>query len=252
MALTFGAATSDRVTMGAGLNNQHAFTVLAWVYNTTHTDGRRLWMKGGDQIKDLYLSFGAPTGDFSLYVTRAGADADAHSTSGVIPLNEWALVAASYDETDGPRLFKGSLTSTIAEVSSYVTLAVGDGATADDSASPHTIGNRSSTTNQAFQGRIARFAHFKRRLALQEIAAWQFVPFVDADTDIYLELGYTGTGTQPNLTSAGGGINGTVTGATVSDHVPLSPPFQFASQGFRVVPVRIPVRSQHLDYDYSR
>lgn len=230
MALSFGAA-SDRVDLAAGLDNQHAFTVLAWIYKTGDTDGARIWGKGTGNIKTFFLQFGAGGNDFGLFVTRATTSADSASVTGVLPLNEWLCVAGTYDETDGPRIFKGSLTETIAEVS-YLTRVVGAGASADDSGFPHQIGNR-QTNDRNFPGRIARLAHFRRRLTLPEIIAWQFLPFVDADTDIYLELGYNPTGTQPNLTSLGTGINGTVTGATVADHVPLPPPMQPTFPGIR-------------------
>lgn len=223
MALTFGAAASDRVTLGAGLDNEQAFTALAWIYKTADTNGTRIWHKGAGNVKDFILQFGAGGNDFGLVVRRATTNGDSASVTGVLPDNEWSCVACTYDETDGPRLFKGSLTSAIAEVS-YATRIVGSGVTDDDSGSAHIIGN-DTTNTRAFPGRIARLAHFRRRMTLQEIIAWQFGAFTDADCDIYLELGYNGTGTQPNLTSLGNGINGIVTGATVADHVPLGLPY---------------------------
>lgn len=232
MALTFGAA-SDRVDLAAGLNNENAFTVLAWLYKTGDTDGAPIWWKGTGNNKGFFLQYGAGGNDFGLYVMRATTNADSASVTGTLPSNEWSCVAGTYDETDGPRLFKGSLTSAITEVS-YATRVVGAGTTTDDSGGVHKIGQRPAN-DRNFPGRIAIFAHFKRRLTLQEIVAWQFHPFVDADTDIFMELGYNGTGTQPNLTSLGNGINGTVTGATVGDHVPLPPRFGF---DVPVIPVR--------------
>lgn len=221
MSLTFGAASSDRVALAAGLDNQHAFTVLAWIYMTTHTDGRRIWHKGGVNVKTFFLQFGAALGDFGLFVTRATTSADSRSVADVIPVNAWSCVATTYDGSDGPRLFRGGLAQAIAEVA-YGNRVVGVGAEADDSGGPHIIGNRHDFA-AAFQGRIARLAHFKRRFTLAEIQRWQFNPFTDADCDLHMELGFAGTGTQPNLTSLGNGINGTVTGAIVSDHVPVAP-----------------------------
>ena len=250
MALTFGAATSDRVTLSAGLNNEHAFSVLAWVYKTADTNGRRIWHKGSGNLKTFFLHFAAGGNDFAVFVARATTSSDTISVTGVLPDNEWSCVACTYDESDGGRLFKGSLTATIAEVS-YSSRIVGSGTSSDDSGTAHIVGN-DSTNVQAFPGRIARLAHFKRRMTAQEIIAWQFRPYTDADADIYMDLGYTGTSTQPNLTSLGTGINGTVTGATVSDHVPLPPPF-LAAHGYRGASLtKIPIRSQHIDFDYSR
>jgi hypothetical protein len=83
----------------------------------------------------------------------------------------------------------------------------------------HRLGNYA--TSSAFQGRIARAVRWRRRLTLTEAISQQWVTRPDADCDFFFELGYDGTGTQANKTSLGNGKNGTVTGATVSDHAPL-------------------------------
>lgn len=246
MALTFGAATSDRVELAAGNDNQNAFTVIGWFYKTADTAGRRLWDKGSGNSKTLFLQFQAAD-DFGLYVTRAGADADSSSLTGAFPANQWMCIAGTYDGADGPRLFAGSLTATVAETA-YNFRIVGDGAEADDSGVAHIIGNSNALT-QAFPGRIATFAHFRRRLTVQELIRWQFQPYTDADCDIFMELGYAGTGTQPNLVSLGNGLNGTVTGATVADHVPLAPPAaRFTGFGdIWLPPIRRPRRFHRSD-----
>ena len=64
-------------------------------------------------------------------------------------------------------------------------------------------------------------------LALAEIQRQQFRPHPLASTLVFCMLGYAGTGTQPDW--SGNGNNGTVTGATVADHVPLG---AFGFQGW--------------------
>ncbi len=223
MALTFGASDSDRVALAAGLDNQHTFTMLFWLYKTTESDFRRVFDKG-DAAKAL-LEWNAAVNDLYFQVKRATTNAVAISTLAALPTNQWTYIAVTFDTTDGPRIFSGSLTSAAAEVS-YSSRTVGSGAGSDDSSFPWYIGQDSSGADaSAFRGRIALAAHYRRRFSLAEINAYQFQPRNDADCDIFMHLGFNGTGTQPNLASLSGGINGTVTGATVSGHVPLGSPF---------------------------
>lgn len=217
MALTFGAATSDRVTLAAGLNDLNAFTVLMWHFPTTVTNGRRLWDKGVD-VKGLALT---PSLQLEQKVGRATTNAFA-TVSAALATGSWQFVASTFDESDGPRIFTGGLASTASEPA-YASRTIGAGTSSADSGSPFCVGNiEGAGSTFAYQGRIAVFAHFRRRMSLQEIIRWQFQPYTDADCDIFMQLGFNGTGTQPNLTSLGNGINGTVTGATVADHVPLA------------------------------
>lgn len=223
MALTFGAATSDRVQLPAGLNNLNAFTVLMWSFCTTHTDLRHLFAKGNVGGRKKAQLNATTTVDFQ--VTRATTVARALAADNTNELNKWLCWAFTFDDTDGPRIFKGSLDGSIAEVAyAAVNPVVGAGAVTDDSDNVWFVGNNNALT-RAFQGRIAVAAHFRRRMTLGEIRAWQFRPYTDADCDISFHLGFNGTATQPNWTTLGAGINGTVTGATVGAHVPLGPPF---------------------------
>lgn len=217
MALTFGAVNTDRVTLAAGLNDLNAFTVLMWHFPTTVTSGRRLWDKGVD-VKGLALT---PSLQLEQKVGRATTNAFA-TVSAALATGSWQFAASTFDESDGPRIFTGGLASTASEPA-YASRTVGAGTSSADSGSPFCVGNiEGGGSTFGYQGRLAVFAHFRRRMSLQEIIAWQYRPYVDADCDIFMQLGWNGTGTQPNLTSLGNGINGTVTGATVGDHVPLA------------------------------
>ena len=74
-------------------------------------------------------------------------------------------------------------------------------------------------------GRMGFFHVISSELTLNQIIAQQYRPHVRSDSQVFMHLGFNGTGTQPDLT--GKGNNGTVTGAVVADHVPLGPPFGF-------------------------
>lgn len=222
MALTFGAATTDRVQLDAGLDNVVPETVLLWAYVTTLANNRTFWNKGADNF-NRGPTIDGTSGAVRYFVNRATTDGDARSATGVLATNTWTLLAVTFDLTDGPRIYTGTLDALAAEVS-YAFRAVGAGALADDSGEGFRIGNHTFGT-LALQGRIARIARFRRLFTLAEIIRWQFRPYTDADCDIFIELGFNGTGTQPNWTTLGAGIDGTVTGATVGAHVPLGPPF---------------------------
>lgn len=227
MALNFGAATTDRVALGSGLDNITAYTLMQWVFPTTRTNGRRWWSKGSSTIhQTAYWSFLSVGIEYDI--PRATTAAAAR-TSNSMALNTWHCVAWTYDETDGPRIFLGTLTSPLVEAT-YALRTVGAGATTVDDGGPFHIGNLNATS-VAFRGSIGTQHRWRRRMDLAELAANQFCPAADADCDVAMDFGFNGTGTQANLCNLGNGINGTVTGATVSGHVPLPPRYVFSSGG---------------------
>ena len=231
MALTFSRSSGDNVNIGSGgsprsMDNLTAFTVISWVYLTQDSvaGGLDLWAKGTFAAQDRRTgAFGfSPTNHISIQVDRATTDANAVSAANPLSLNTWTCVGWTYDESDGPRIFVGTLTSEMAEVT-YDTGSptVGSGASAGDSGIAMVIG--SGTSNRAPGGRIAVFSMHNTRWTLAQIQAFQFDPRVLEDSVAFLHLGFNGTGTQPDW--SGNGHAGTVTGATQSDHVPLGSPF---------------------------
>ena len=75
----------------------------------------------------------------------------------------------------------------------------------------------------AFVGRIGFFGVWNRAMPLGEIVSHQWCPRKTSGCDALYHLGFNGVAAQPDW--SGSGNTGTVTGATVSDHVPLSSPF---------------------------
>lgn len=220
MSLVFGAATSDRVDLAAGLDNQNTFTVLAWHYPTTRTNGKRLWSKNPDSVnrKNSYWSFNSV--GLAFEVSRATTLAAAES-SVTHTLSTWYFSAETFDTTDGPRIFTGTLSAEATE-DSYFSRAVGAGAVDDDSGRNFRIGQSGQTAPaEAYQGRIAMWAHYQQRMSLAEIISYQYKTRNNPNCDALFNLGENGTGVQPNRGSLGNGINGTVTGCSVGDHVPL-------------------------------
>ncbi len=229
MALTFGAATSDRVACGSNavLDNLNPLTILAWVYPTTLTAGRFICNKGTGLHTQNGFPLSGTGGDIEYIRGRATTDADRWTNSTPLAtLNKWYCVAATFDSTQTPNshIYTGTLTTMMAEATYNASSADGSGAVFDDSANNFVIGNKNAASfNSAFQGRLAVLAYFNRVLTLGEIKSWQFNPRKLSGCVGFWILGFNGTGNQPDLS---GNFNaGTVTGAAVSGHVPLRPAF---------------------------
>jgi hypothetical protein len=225
-ALLFGAATSDRVNVGAGssLANITDGTVLVWFYaNDVANTFKVLFGKvnsagaGGWQFNRV----GTSGSTLRLFRMRAITDQQVSSPASTIISGAWNFAATSWDITGGaPKMYHGSLLAPAADVSTSVT--AGSGAQSDDSALPLLVGNyRSDSPAAAYPGRLAAAAVFNRILTPAEIQSWQGRPRVMGGCVGFWQLGRTGTSTQ--LDYSGNGNHGTVTGATLIQGPPTRP-----------------------------
>jgi hypothetical protein len=220
-ALTFGNATSDRLVIGttsSSTNDLTAATMIMWIYPTTVTGGRLLFRKDANPAtanrKNLRIS---TSSTLDMTVARATTAATAQSQNSQVSANTWQCVAFTYDESDGPRLFHGTLTSPIAEVSAYNSRAVGSGATSADGTTLWIGNQQHATPTLAFQGRIAMVHYIAARLTGPQLIALQYRPRVIPETVYFAHL--LDATTVPDL--SGEGNTGTGTGLSVADHVPL-------------------------------
>lgn len=217
-SLVFGAATSDRVVAATGASDLTAFTVMVWHYPTSRTNGRR-WFEiaGPSYAKTCFWGF---TDDGpEVEIPRAGGSALAASST-TYTLDQWTFSVITYDETDGVRIFSGTLSAALTE-DAYVTRTVGSGATNTGDNTGWTVGN-DTTFSTAYQGRIAFFAILDTRLTSTQAEEFRRFPYkiqTHANKRLGYYLGLASAGTQRDVT--GNGLNGTVTGATVGEHVPL-------------------------------
>jgi hypothetical protein len=229
MALTFGAVSSDAVNIGTGasISNLNPLTYVAWVYPTSvATSAGLLFMQKGRAASGgtrRAFSFAA-AGNFLRFVAdRATTDTDYIASSLALTDNTWHCIAATFSSAASAgevvNLYCGMLTTEMAETT-YSTTTDGSGAVGDDSGLAMKIGNDgAAASTSAFKGRIACAAIFNRVLTLGELQTWQFRPRVLSGCVGFWAFGYNGTSTQPDW--SGNGNAGTVTGATLSDHVPL-------------------------------
>ncbi len=232
MALAFDGsapAANTYVSCGsaAGLDNIAAGTVLVWARPTdVANEYRVLISKGWDQGTSAQLGWDLHTRSadgtqLRFTVGRATSIQGVNSTP-VMSANTWGCAAATWDITNGgPKIYYGTLTATLADVSASP--ANGSGAQNDDSGRNVIVGAQDDGSlgyvATAYYGSIAVAMVWNRVLSLAELRAQQFYPHPTAGCVLFTHLGYNGTGTQVDL--SGNGNNGTVSGATVADHVPL-------------------------------
>lgn len=235
MALQTADGTSDRIAVAANatIDDLTAFTTLQWVYMTAFTSGRRFWSKGpaAPNGKDLAMDFINTPNSVFFQVARATTTALASSVANIYADNAWACIVTTYDEADGPRIFAGSLTAALAEVSYAAARTIGAGATSADNTETLKIFNRQTLVG-APAGRVGEFLFWNRRLTLGELRTHQFRPHASSGLVVWHKYN-EGTGTQRDY--SGNKNTGTVTGATaLANHVPLGVAFGgWEVQGFQ-------------------
>lgn len=228
MSLVFGANTTDRVDCGSAstLDNlaAGAFSVWAWVYRTS--DGANQHVITKDPVGfagwNLAITNNEAEGQVNFYVARSTTNTSYRSnTSNVLALNTWYFVAATYDDTLTPecRLYIGTLTTPVAEVSGYSASTDGTGTNTSDASANVYIGNLQRANTNPFKGRIASCGIVSGVLTVGQLTDIQWRGRVRTTTLAQWVLGVTGTGTQPDVT--GNGNSGSVTGATRGDRPPL-------------------------------
>ena len=214
--LTFGAATSDRVaiTGDASFQDKTTFTTAMWVYPTTFTDSRVLWALGTSDRKRIALS--TPL-SFGCRIAKATTNAVSVASNNTLTLNAWNFIACTWTDGAAPKIYIGTRTSLVEE-SSYASQSAGSGANSSESGGNMQWGN-SLANNLALQGRIGWGGYWDRELTLGELKQQQFSPHKTSGNQVFMHLGFSGLTTQTDWSGARN--NGTITGATLSRHVPL-------------------------------
>lgn len=241
MALSFSGNDGDRVACGsdASLDNLATMTCLAWINTTAFLQSNnwfpKIVTKRTDGVSGNWTlgignnTFGgAPV--LALITDRAYDTTTmvAESVDNTLVAGKWQFVGF----TDGgagvnPKLLAGDLTTLCVEPSYRAAVTAPAGALTSDAAANVLIGNRDrATPSDSMSGAIAWAGIYSADLSVAECQAIQFRTAKHLSTNVLnMHLGYNGTGTQPDW--SGSGNNGTVTGATVADHVPLGPQWGF-------------------------
>ena len=232
MSLVFGAVSSDRVDHGSALQLTESFTVIQWQYCTSDTGAQNMWWQtAGATRHNLERKF-QDTNDYSVLLRYNSVSASFDTTGVERPLNAWKFIAVTNLAADGgPRLYHGSLTANAVEAS--YSSRVGGSGTFETPSGNFLVGNSSALT-EAFVGRIGvTLVWPATTLTLVQIIDQQWHPHVTAGCKLFVHYGFNGTSTQ--LDWSGTGNAGTVTGATVANHIPLIAPFGSDSVNLRVL-----------------
>lgn len=234
MSLDFGTRAQTRyVSWGTmGDDEMTAGTIFAWIYPTDAGTGvfdntvlSRWTPAPGD-----YCGLAVGDQNVSFQRVRATLYTVVTSSSNNVVNNAWQFVAAVWN-TGGvngdQKAYWGNLTTIVTEVATYTSQAVGSGALTGMATNVYTGGNPDSTFEVDFAGRIAIVGRCTSQLTLGQLQTvqWRLLPALSFSATLFSILGYAGTGTQPDW--SGSGNNGTVTSATVGDHVPIGLPFGF-------------------------
>lgn len=231
MSLLFGGVNSDRVNCGsaAALDNLTVGTYAMWCYPTSLVSGNPLMTKGTLGVTGFNFRLNGTVGDIELRIARTVTTAFVSKNLPLV-VNTWCFVAVAWNTGVSPvaHLYGGNLTATVSECT-YSSSIDGSGSW-DDSALDVLIGQNSSLTS-AFNGRIGWTGIWNRALSLGDLRRLQDrTQTISTSSDtasnlLNIHLGYNGTGTQPDW--SGNGNNGTLTGTSISNHIPLGPLFGY-------------------------
>lgn len=235
MSLSFGANSTDRldISQASSINLFSVFTYIVWVNTSTITINRTILSRRTTSGGTVQVEFTNGSGDITLRVRRVTSAAVYSSNNTPISTNAWKFIACTWDinasASNLGHIYIGDL-STIATEVTYGSQSDGSGA-ADTQNGNFFVGNNNAQTT-VYQGKIAFLGVWNRVLTLGEVIDQQFHRHVTSGCVEFMELGFNGTGTQPDW-SGNGNPSIALTGATVSAHVPLGPLFGFdAIQGF--------------------
>ncbi len=230
-SLTF-PTNGDRVDIGNTGTDPTSFTMYAWVKVNTFSGGTRFFAKINASSLTGYEVFGlAGSNELRTDVDYSTTDASAISSeANFILTGTWYFVAATFDGTNAPKIYKGTLTSRVNETASYSTQVAPVGSRVTDGGGSALIGNQNSTGVYTSKcGCDIAVINWMPGVVLNlgQLRSHQFAPHPEPETRYFDWLGMTGTGTQPDL--SGHKNNGIVTASGVTPNVPIGAPFAFAA-----------------------
>ena len=218
MALNF-AADGRHVNCGSGssIDDLTTFTMMWWLNPTSLAASSFLASKtpvGYGTWRDVYCNV---NGQVRVEFKRATTGMTVYAVNGTLAAGAWQCIAVTWDGSNAAKIYKGTLAAALAEAS-YATSTAGSGAYSSDAAEALFLGAGPNIT-QRFNGSIAWVGLWNREMTLAELQSQQFRPRVTSGCVGFWMLGANGTATQADW--SGNGNSGSVTGATVADHVPL-------------------------------
>tara|TARA_R110000868_G_C10931596_1_gene766412 strand:+ start:1136 stop:1855 length:720 start_codon:yes stop_codon:yes gene_type:complete len=229
MSLDF-TSSGSRVNHGTGatINNLPSAPMTGWVwlYRTANGTNQHVITKDDNgnfqQGWGFVVSNDGAEGQVSAFFLTSSGESNARSGSGTsfgtgrVDLNTWTFVSFVLDKGSTPnvKLYMGTQSATVAEVTAYAIQTSTATAYGDDSAYSLYVGNlQRASAVYPFKGSLARGGLINRALTVGELRTLQFASARQANVaDTKLLFNYDGTtGTQPDL--SGNSNSGTVTTA---------------------------------------
>jgi hypothetical protein len=226
-SLTFGAATSNRVSHGSSsgvdaLGRTGVMTIASWVYPTTITAGRgiaNIAVDSGGPSNAIRFVYNSGSGDWRCRVLENNNSASNTTTAtGNSVVNRWQFVSCVYDTnaSSNTRIYTAYSGQIVSDRTSSATNGT-DVLIATHSSRNYWTGNNSAdeaTPILSFQGQIGWTGVWNRALTLDELQEQMLSPNPTRDCVIFTYYGANGNGTQIDLT--GNGNSGTGSGTTAS------------------------------------
>lgn len=206
----------------ASLGDINVFTYTAWIFPNTFGEGSfaRIINKSASPSTGKFFNVHDNTSgtrnSLHLLIDTSGTDAEAHAADNSIVTGAWQFVAASFDSSLVPRLYRGTPSADVAELS-YASQVTGTGSVNTDATYNLLIGNRDNGT-RTFDGRIADVRIFNIVLSLSELLAVQRGLIVRPEKMIGWWPLFGEQSPEPDW--SGNNNHGTVTGAIRADHPP--------------------------------
>lgn len=226
MALDFAGSTHQvDCGSGSGLDDKLTLFTWQWLWWDSVTGDQRIWQKSFGATFQ-YLASNINAGNLEAATSRAsGAQGirALRSNFAHFGTGKWLCIMSQFDgsTSSNNKLWVGDLTNPPAEPSAYITQSAGSGAISSNAASSLIYGQRGGSAAN-FDGKIAiagwRSSHptigeiyniWRGGLSADRLGEWHF--------------GMDGASTV--VDRSGNGNTGTVTGATVSAHVPILRPY---------------------------
>lgn len=247
MALVFTQSAQHWVNHGQAsavdnlAQNANGFTLCGWVYRTANGVNQTLCSKDGAGTTgfNFLIDNGNAEGGLRFIVFRATSINDYQSSGGEVALNTWTFVAATFQDSLSTEM--DIYTATLGNLASEVSYAVtsnGSGTPTDDSSIDLYVGNVVRADSNPIAGRIGNWLIFDTRLTLPQIQLVQYSPLA-IRANCVLNCDYHDSAANQGDLS-GTGSDGTVTGASSADHMPISiwtprPSMPFASNSLALV-----------------
>lgn len=231
MALAFTDGSTNNIDHGSAtpLDTLTTWTAIFWINWNTLTDFRQMMNKAvGLGRRRIEVD---ATDELTVRVARNSfANNCVYTTNNAnLTTGKWWYIAVTFDTGASAgevvNVYLGDISTLVTE-RTYATATDGSGAVDSEASASLFVGSAGGGGSNAVGADIAIFQFYDTALSVEAIQLLQWLPRVlNSNCLIYSHYGFNGTGTQADW--SGNGNSGTVTGATVSDHVPLGPPFGF-------------------------